>query len=68
MGREKRNQEDLFNDIVSLSYQVGSLKGIVQNAGVPVEQEELYQWSEMVNDAINNLSSLREDVIRFYQD
>jgi hypothetical protein len=68
MPREKRRQEDMFEDIADLAINVGRLRYIVQNSEMKVSNNELLEWSEDVNKVINKLSMLREDIIRFYQD
>lgn len=68
MGREKRGMEEMLNNFVSYSHTVRMLGGIVQNEGHKPTDEELQEWSDVANEIINKINSLREDVVRFYQD
>lgn len=68
MSRPKRKREDMYYDIVNVSSFIHSLSAIVQNDDMEVSDEDIQEWSDNVNRAINKLSSLREDVFRFYQD
>ena len=71
MGRPKRDKFDMFDmfdEFTVLSGSVRMLGGIVQNEGIEVNDNQILEWSNDVNKLINKLNSLREDVIRFYQD
>ena len=68
MPREKRKIGDMFNELQSLSVNVRLLAGIVQNEGAEIPDDILMEWLDSVNDQINKLSSLKEDVVRYYQD
>ncbi|RKJ71338.1 hypothetical protein D7X33_22410 [Butyricicoccus sp. 1XD8-22] len=66
MSIYKRNQEDIFNDFMHVKVQIQTLAGIVQNEGIEVKDEELNEWSDFLNEVVNDLQRLRLDVIEFY--
>lgn len=68
MSRPKRNREDMFGDFDYIRTKVGLLSGIVQNEGTKPTDEDLQDWNDLVNDTLNQLNSLKEDVMRYYQD
>ncbi|WHY01845.1 hypothetical protein [Neobacillus sp. DY30] len=68
MPRKKRNMKDMFEEFDQISSNVKALSGIVQNQGTTVSDEYLMEWIDSVNGQINQLNSLKEDVVRFYQD
>lgn len=69
MSREKRNMEDMFNDFQSLGLHVSKRLGsFIQNEGYKPTDEHLMEWVDEVNDTINKLNSLKEDVVRYFQD
>lgn len=69
MSREKRNMEEMFNDFQTLGMTVSRRLGsLIQNEGIEVNDEQMMEWVDSVNDTINKLNSLKEDVVRYFQD
>lgn len=69
MSREKRKMEDMFNEFQSLGLTVSRrLASLILNEGIEVNDEQLMDWVDEVNDTINKLNSVKEDVVRYFQD
>lgn len=68
MARVKRDSESMFYDFDDLSREVKMLGGIVQNAGHTPCDEELLEWVNNLNNTVNKINTLKEDVVRYYQD
>ncbi|WP_303982291.1 hypothetical protein [Niallia circulans] len=69
MSREKRGMEEMFNDFQTIGLTVSRrLASLIQNEGIEVNNEQLMDWVDEVNDTINKLNSIKEDVVRYFQD
>lgn len=68
MARVKRDMESMFNDFDSLSFEVKFLGGIMQNEGYVPSEEQLQEWIDVCNSTVNKINTLKEDVVRYYQD
>jgi hypothetical protein len=58
----------MFEELQQLGRNVKALAGIVQNEIPIIADDELMRWVDLVNKNINEINSLKEDVIRYYQD
>jgi len=69
LSREKRGMEEMFNDFQTIGLTVSRrLASLIQNEGIEVNNEQLMDWVDEVNDTINKLNSIKEDVVRYFQD
>jgi len=69
LSREKRGMEEMFNDFQTIGLTVSRrLASLIQNEGIEVNNEQLMDWVDEVNDTINKLNSVKEDVVRYFQD
>lgn len=68
MSRPKRAKEDMRTEFDQVGENVGQLGDILDITSIKPDDERLYAWIEEVNNNLNKLNSLREDVLRFYQD
>ena len=68
MSREKRNSSEMFKEFIQLGCNVRNLNSIIKNDEEIVSEDELMDWVDLVNENINKINSLKEDIIRFYQD
>lgn len=62
----KSTQEKLFDRFINLKYRMQTLAGIVQNEGMKLSEEDVTQFSEDINESINELNCLKLDVLDFY--
>jgi uncharacterized protein YggL (DUF469 family) len=61
--------EDMFNEFQELGLQVSRRLGaFIQNEGYEPTDKHLMDWVDEVNSTINKLNSLKEDVVRYFQD
>ncbi|QPK89851.1 hypothetical protein IEN91_05280 [Bacillus velezensis] len=62
-----QEMEKLFERFKRFELRSSNLKGIVQNAGMTVEDEELSEWCMEVEKTISHLLDLKKDVVNFYK-
>ena len=61
-------EEKMFNEFQNLSIRIRSLSGIVQNEGATHSNDELIEWSNLMDRYIEDVATLHLKVVTFYGD
>ena len=59
--------EQLFNEYMSLKFNIQSLAAIVQNPNLEISDEELEEHHKLTMDTCNKLTDLKRDVYNLYR-
>ena len=61
------DQQELFEKIIALKYDVQSIASIVQNPMVDAPDEVFDEWSKSVSEFVIKVNTLKTEVLKFYE-
>lgn len=64
--RDGVSHADLFDEMMKCRCKLQMLAGIVQNPGLDISDEEIWEWSDSLGACIDRLKVLRHKIFNFH--